>query len=38
VDQLRNFEREYRESLTSFINNQLRSLESTSAPAAPPQA
>ena len=38
VDQLRNFEREYRESLKSFINNQLRSLESTSAPAAPPQA
>ena len=38
VDQLRNFEREYRESLTSFINNQLRALESTSAPAAPPQA
>ena len=38
VDQLRNFEREYRESLTSFINNQLRSLQSTSAPAAPPRA
>ncbi len=38
VDQLRNFEREYRESLTSFINNQLRPLQSTSAPAAPPRA
>jgi DivIVA domain-containing protein len=38
VDQLRNFEREYRQSLTSFINDQLRSLESTSAPAEPPQA
>jgi hypothetical protein len=38
VDQLRNFEREYRQSLSSFINDQLRSLESTSAPAEPPRA
>jgi cell division septum initiation protein DivIVA len=38
VDQLRNFEREYRASLTSFINDQLRSLESTSAPSEPSQA
>jgi len=38
VDQLRNFEREYRDGLTSFINNQLRSLESTSAPTEPPRA
>jgi DivIVA domain-containing protein len=32
------FEREYRSSLTSFITNQLRSLESTSAPSGPPTA
>jgi DivIVA domain-containing protein len=38
VDKLRNFEREYRSSLTAFINNQLRSLETTSAPGEQPQA
>lgn len=38
VDQLRGFEREYRSSLTTFINNQLRSLETTSAPGEQPQA
>jgi len=32
VDQLRNFEREYRASLKSFINQQLGQLEATSAP------
>lgn len=38
VDQLRGFEREYRSSLTNFINTQLRSLETTSAPGEQPQA
>lgn len=38
VDELRNFEREYRSSLTAFINTQLRSLETTSAPGEPPSA
>jgi len=32
VDQLRSFEREYRASLKSFINQQLGQLEATSAP------
>ena len=36
VEQLRAFEREYRLSLKSFINQQIQGLESTSAPSAPP--
>lgn len=38
VEQLRDFEREYRSSLTSFINDQLRSLGTASAPGEQPQA
>ena len=37
VEQLRAFEREYRSSLKSFINQQIQGLESTSAPASPPE-
>jgi len=36
VDQLRNFERDYRASLKSFINQQLSQLEATSAPGEAP--
>jgi DivIVA domain-containing protein len=37
VEQLRAFEREYRTSLKTFINQQLQGLESTSAPANTPE-
>jgi DivIVA domain-containing protein len=38
VDALRNFEREYRASLTGFINDQLRALTQTSDPGEQPKA
>lgn len=38
VDQLRNFEREYRNGLTTFINEQLRTLNETSDPSGQPRA
>jgi hypothetical protein len=37
VEQLKEFEREYRSSLKAFINQQLQGLESTSQPAATPE-
>ena len=37
VEELRNFEREYRSSLREFINQQLAGLETTSAPAQQPE-
>jgi hypothetical protein len=37
VDQLRTFEREYRNSLKTFISQQIQGLDSASAPATRPE-